>query len=159
MNPYLIDALDELKRVDHLVYVSLSYTRTVDVLKSVVDRMISTSDFLLSCIIDDLNEKKPLDEVPLSPALRVALLQKECKDVPEIVEYLKLYTMLRKIARCKYDRLREFRRHVTMVAHFDDDSTMDVNIDVLKEYYEQIKGFFKYVKNMITGESNESRSF
>jgi len=155
MNPYLIDALEELKRVDHLVYVSLSYTRTVDVLMSVVERMISTSDFLLSGIIDHLNEKKALEEIPSSPALNVALLQKECKDIPEIVDYLRLYTKMRKIARCQYERLREFRRHVTMVCHFDDDSTMDVNIDILKEYYDQIKVFFKFVKEMI-GEDNES---
>ena len=155
MNPYLIDALEELKRVNHLVYVSLSYTRTVDVLMSVVERMISTSDFLLSGIIDHLNEKKTLDEIPSSPALKVALLQKECKNIPEIIDYLKLYTTLRKIARCQYDKLREFRRHVTMVAHFDDGSTLDVTMDLLKEYYEQIKEFFKFEKEMI-GENNEN---
>ena len=46
MNTSLSDAVEEIKRVDHLVFVSLKYTRTVDVIKSVVDRIISALDFI-----------------------------------------------------------------------------------------------------------------
>ena len=37
----LENAKEELKRIDHLIYVTLKYTRTVDVLLSVVERMVN----------------------------------------------------------------------------------------------------------------------
>ena len=36
------EAVKEIKRVDHLFYVSLKYTRTVDMMKHMLDRLIST---------------------------------------------------------------------------------------------------------------------
>ena len=39
------EAVQELKRVDHLFWVSLKYTRTVDVIKHVIDRLISCIGF------------------------------------------------------------------------------------------------------------------
>ena len=38
----LENAKEELKRVDHLIFVSLKYTRTVDVLLNVINRIISS---------------------------------------------------------------------------------------------------------------------
>ncbi len=34
-------AKEEIKRADHLMYVSLKYTRTVDILKSIIERLIN----------------------------------------------------------------------------------------------------------------------
>ena len=47
MDDALYDAEKELKRVDHLIYVSLKYTRTVDVFKNIIKRLISTIDFIM----------------------------------------------------------------------------------------------------------------
>ena len=44
-------AVQELKRVDHLFWVSLKYTRTVDVIKNVIDRLISCVGFGLEAIL------------------------------------------------------------------------------------------------------------
>ena len=41
---------EEMKRAEHLIYVSLKYTRTVDIMKHIIDRMINASD----CIIETL---------------------------------------------------------------------------------------------------------
>jgi hypothetical protein len=51
----MIEALDEskeeLKRVDHLIYVSLKYTRTVDVLRNVVARLLAALDYALLSLL------------------------------------------------------------------------------------------------------------
>ena len=39
------NAVSQLKRADHLLYVTLKYTRTVDVIKSIIKRLISAFDF------------------------------------------------------------------------------------------------------------------
>ena len=38
MSEYLVDSKQEINRADHLIYVSLKYTRTVDVIKSIIER-------------------------------------------------------------------------------------------------------------------------
>ncbi len=41
---FLETAQDELKRADHLMFVSLKYTRTVDVIKSIITRLKAAID-------------------------------------------------------------------------------------------------------------------
>ena len=38
---YLEDAKDELKRADHLVFISLKYTRTCDIIRNTIERIIN----------------------------------------------------------------------------------------------------------------------
>ena len=47
----LEDAKEELKRVDHLIYVSLKYTRTVDVLRNVIERLVTASEFMITAML------------------------------------------------------------------------------------------------------------
>ena len=51
--PSLIEpAREEMKRADHLLYVSLKYTRTVDVIKSLIERLFSTIDAITDALLD-----------------------------------------------------------------------------------------------------------
>ena len=152
MNLYLDDALEEMKRVDHLVTVSLKYTRTVDVLKSVIERMISSFDCIIEAILQDLKEKKEIKEIPQGPGLRLTLLQKHFKDNPEIQENLDFYATLRKISRSTYSKREEYRRHVTMISQLDDGTIINVDIDMLTENYEKTMNFFKLARTLIEGE-------
>ncbi|MFH1641817.1 MAG: hypothetical protein ABIC04_02870 [Nanoarchaeota archaeon] len=155
MNPFLIDAMQEIKRVDHLVYVSLKYTRTVDVIKSVIDRVINAFDCIINALLGNLEEKKIISDIPTSPGLKIGLLQKHLKDEIELQKYLELYLTLRKIARCDYTKREEYRRHVTMIAALDDGNIIDVDIDLSNEYYETTKSFLTYARDFIYGKKNE----
>ena len=55
MHEYLVNAKEDMKRISHSVYVSLKYTRTVDVIKNILKRMITT----LNHVILDLLELIP----------------------------------------------------------------------------------------------------
>ena len=44
-------AKEELKRADHLYYVSLKYTKTVDVIKSIIERLINAFDFTIDSLV------------------------------------------------------------------------------------------------------------
>ena len=63
----LEDAGEELKRADHLVYVSLKYTRTVDVLMNSLSRMIDAYDYLIGALLLYAKEEKSLQVIPSSP--------------------------------------------------------------------------------------------
>ena len=155
MNPYLDDAIQEVKRVDHLVHVSLKYTRTVDVLRSVVDRIISTFDLAMEGLLNYLKEEKKINDIPSGPGLRVDALKTNLKDDAEMQDYLSFYLSLRRLMRAEYTKREEYRRHVTMISTLDDGNKTEINIDILVEYHEKTKNFLKHLMKMIEGEKNE----
>jgi len=148
-------AIQELKRVDHLFWVSLKYTRTVDVIKHVIDRLISCIGYGLEAILKYAKDKKLVTHVPDNAGLRCDLLKKTFPDNAELVDYINFYLMLRKLSKAEYAKREEFRRHVTMIATIDKGEIVEVSIDVLKEYYEKTKNFIRLVKKIINEEKDE----
>lgn len=141
------DAVEEIKRVEHLFYVSLKYTRTVDVIRSLIERLISTFDCGILCLLKYAKEKKRIKDIPPSPIARCQLLEKTLEDIG-IKKYLDLYLLLRKLMRMPYTKREEYRRHVTMISELED-RKLEVNIDILKEYYDTTMDFLKLVKDTI----------
>src|SRR3989338_11155749 len=92
----LAEAKEELKRVDHLIFVSLKYTRTVDVIKSVIERMITFFDFAIDALLKYAKGKKMITEIPSNIGLRSSLVKKSFSDNAEILEGIEFYQTLRK---------------------------------------------------------------
>ncbi len=149
MKKSLDNARDELKRVDHLIYVSLKYTRTTDVLMSVVSRIISFYDSLLEAILINAQDQKIIDDYPKSPGLRCELIKKIKHDDSDISEIVDLYLILRKISRSEYSISEQYKRHVT--ARFELDSRIvDISIDTVTDYYKDCKKNFEYLEEFLT---------
>lgn len=149
-------AIDEFKRVDHLFYVSLKYTRTVDVLKNVMERIITCIDFCMESLLRYAREKGQLaEDTPKNAGLKAELVKKTYSHFPEIADTADFYLKLRKLVRAEYAKREEFRRHVTMIATIDKGEVVEVSIDVLKEYYDKTKGFLDLVKRVIREEKYE----
>ena len=148
-------AVQELKRVDHLFWVSLKYTRTVDVIKHVIDRLISCIGYGLESLLKYAKEKKLVAEIPANAGLRCDLLKKTYPDNQELTDYINFYLKLRKLSKAEFTRREEFRRHVTMIATIDKGEIVEVNIDSLKEDYEKTRNFLSFVKKIINEEKEE----
>ena len=151
MNDYLDDAKEELKRADHLIFVSLKYTRTCDMLKHIIDRLINCIDFLFMELLEDLKEKGELDEVPKAPIPKANNVKKLFPDDEFIPEFADLFMRFRKISKADFSRACEFRRHVTMTVVVDDE-TIQINIDNITEYFKHTKEFCAHVDKMINPE-------
>jgi len=149
------EAVQELKRVDHLFWVSLKYTRTVDVIKHCIDRLINCIGFGLEALLKYAKEKKLVASIPENAGLRTELLKKTFPDNAEIIDNINFYILLRKLSKAEYTKREEFRRHVTMSATIDKGEIVEVSIDVLKEYYEKTKLFIHLVKRVINEEKEE----
>jgi len=148
MNEYLDEAKEELKRADHLIFVSLKYTRTVDVLKSVIERLINSFDFGIIALVEYLKKKKKKNKVyPKATILRCDLIKEEFKD-NKINEYLDFYLLLRKISKAKFTKRLEYRRHVAMIADVEG-NFIEVNMDNLREHYQKTQDFIDYTKELI----------
>jgi len=147
MNEQLIEAHEELKRADHLIYVSLKYTRTADVIKNIIERFISFYDRLILALLTKLKDEGKIEEIPDSP-IEKALLAKEKFPEDIVKENIELYLLYRKITKAKYTSTQEFRRHVTMTATLNDGTVIDVDINKIYDYYKKAKEFFEYIKKL-----------
>ncbi len=137
----LKNAKDELKRVDHLIFVSLKYTRTGDVIYNVVKRMVSSYEFLVSSLI------KTFDNETSSPIAKAEIVREKFKE--ELVqENIKLYLLLRRVLKAEHSRECEYRRHVALICTVDNEE-LKLNIDRMGEYYALLKEFYTFVSETV----------
>ncbi len=148
MNDYLDDASEELKRADHLIFVSLKYTRTCDVLKHIIDRLINSIEFMFTALLEHMKEQGKLEEVPKAPIPKANKVKELFPDDEFIPEFADLFMRFRKISKADFSRACEFRRHVTMTVVVDDE-TIQIHIDNITEYFKRTKEFFAHVQDII----------
>ncbi len=154
MKESLDKATEELKRVDHLVFVSLKYTRTADVLKSILQRMINAFSFGFNALLIYAKEQKLITDYPENKALRCNMLKEIYPNEKRLHEYIDYYLKLRKIVRAEYTQKEEYRRHVTMSVVIDGEP-IDITMDSVKEDFEMLNEFVKYVREFIFGKPEE----
>lgn len=145
MDEFLEEAVEELKRVDHLIYVSLKYTRTVDVFKSILDRLIACYDLVMEGLLEKAKSKNKIQTIPISPMLKAEMLKKIYTKQEEFTPFIDFYIFLRKLNNAEYTKSNEYRRHVTMTAIFPSGDTQEVTMDIIHDYYDKVKEFVKYV--------------
>ena len=143
----LDDAGEELKRAEHLIYVSLKYTRTADVLFNTIVRMLDAYDLLINTLLEYAKDTKSLQESPTTP-LEKGNLVKKLYPQQEIQDNIDLFFLLRKIYRAPYEKEQEYRRHVAIITTLDGREEV-INIDIITQYYEFEKNFFQFVVNMV----------
>jgi hypothetical protein len=146
----LSDAKEELKRVDHLIYVSLKYTRTADIFVNTISRMIDAYNHMFDALIKYCIENKMTEEeMPGSPIEKGNLIKEIYKDDKQIMDNVELYFLLRKIFRAKiHEKTQEYRRHVTMKVYVDNREEI-INIDIITQYYFFQNELFNRIKNLI----------
>lgn len=144
----LDDAKEELKRVDHLIYVSLKYTRTVDVIINIINRMIQGYDFLMHALLKWAVEEKRLDAVPITPIERANTTRNLFPEDPDVTFNMGLYLLLRQMLKAQVHRESEYRRHVTMITYIAGKKEI-LNIDIITEYYLRQKAFYEQVEGII----------
>lgn len=139
----LDDAGEELKRAEHLIYVSLKYTRTTDVLLNVILRMTEAYEALIEALLIYAKEYLDAGEIPKTP-LEKGNMVKRIFTEREIRDNMDLFFLLRKLYRAPYEKEQEYRRHVAMISTVDGREEI-VNIDVITQYYEFQRQFFRFV--------------
>ena len=153
MKESLNNSRKELKRAEHLIFVSLKYTRTVDVIKNIIERLINAYDFGMESLFRFAKSKKEITDFPPAPLVKAEILKTNYSEDPEMTNFLNLYIIFRKIKKAKFSRAREYRRHVTMTA-FLDDGEIEINIDIITEYFEKTQEFINYCNTLIEGEND-----
>ena len=148
MRQSLDNALRELRKVDHLIFVSLKYTRTADMLKHIIKRLINAFDFMIDALLINLKKKNKIKEIPKTPGQKVNILKKKISKDDTILEFIQFYLNLRNIDRADYTKSREYRRHVTMTVIINGEK-QDINIDKVYEFYDISKKYLDYIETLL----------
>jgi hypothetical protein len=154
MEDSLLEAREELKRLEHIIYVSLKYTRTVDVIINALKRMVSTFDQIIETFLMKAQEDKKIDILPKSPALKATRVREIFKDDAELQRCLEFYTFLKLILNSPYKRREEFRRHVTYIVEMDK-STVEIKIDNLVNSEKYLHKFYTHAWHTLIGKPEE----
>lgn len=149
-------AKKELKRADHLMFVSLKYTRTVDVLKSVLSRLLSTLEYSFIALLEQAKATGRTKTVPTQPKLRADELKKIYAEDPFVQQMVEFYFVLKKIDNAPFERRMEYRRHVTMISHIDD-KKVEIDIDVVGDYFNKVEEFVTHVENVLFGKTESGQ--
>jgi hypothetical protein len=142
------DIIQEKISADHLLYVSLKYTKTCDVIMNLIlrwKRMIETS---IEKILEHAKKKKKIASVSTNPIGMIEQIRVLFKKDKEFLEVIDLYEMFRKIKELKTERIGEFRKNVTLKVFYQG-KEIDVNLEKLKEYAELLEKFISKVKQFL----------
>lgn len=149
MRDLIEEASDELKRVDHLVFVSLKYTRTVDVLLNAASRMIDAYEVMFITLLTKAKEDRKIGDIPDTPIEKGELIKELYSHDIQIKNNVDLFFLLRRIKRSKtYEKDEEYRRHVSLRTVIDGREEV-LNIDIITKYYAFQKEFFQKVKDIL----------
>ena len=147
MRENIREAEEELKRADHLVFVTLKYTRTADVIQNVISRLINAFDLLILEALEYAKKKRRLKEIPTNPVGKYEALIKVIKN-KEIIDFIKLYNLLKNIYKSEFTRKGEYRKNVALVALMPG-KKYEVNMEKLREFFERTKDFLFFIHNWV----------
>lgn len=139
-------ARDEIKRADHLVYVTLKYTRTVDVIKSIIKRLLNAYDYIILEALEYAKETKKIKEIPASSQDRVRLVKKTYEE--NIINYIKLYELLKEIDKAEYSGREEYRKNVALLVNVNG-KAMQIDIPTLMDYFARTKEFIELINSWV----------
>ena len=142
-------ARGELQRAEHLIYVTLKYTRTGDVMKSIVERLIDSMNYSITDMLEFTKHKNKIKEFPASDMAKFELLKVILKKIilkdKNLKKYLDLYLLLKMVSKTPVTSVREeYRKNLTLIA--DD---IEIDMSTIVEYYNDVKEFFIFSRTWI----------
>src|SRR3990167_4822632 len=103
-----VNPIEELKRADHLVHVSMKYSRTCAVMVNGLLRMISAIDLAVDSLLEHYVQAQKIQELPSTRKEKMDLLKSL---VPSSFrKYLSMYTTFKIITESEYRAEHEFRK-------------------------------------------------
>lgn len=137
----------EWNAAQHLLFVSLKYTKTGDVMLNLIQRwqhMIEAADEEL---LAKAKKKKLIKSIPETPREKIDVLQVVFKKEPIVIDTLKLYTFFRRISTLELIKEHEFRKNVTL--RVMDAQEIIIDMEKLKEWALLLENFKKFVRDYI----------
>lgn len=142
------EIVKEKTSADHLLYVSLKYTKTCDVILNLISRWKSLIDVCFDSLIKT-DVEKGIIKAPSSPREKIEIIRKNYSKSKPISDIIPLYLFFKRIPELSKTREGEFRKNVNLKV-IDQGKVININMDKLGEYSEIVETFFFEVKRLLS---------
>lgn len=142
------DIMQEKISADHLLYVSLKYTKTCDVIMNLLKRWRELIETSVNKILQKAKSKKKISEIPENNIKKIDAVKELLKKDKDFMDVLNLYEMLRKIEDLRNERIGEFRKNVCLKIHFRGEE-INIDLEKLKEYSKKLEKFISATKQFL----------
>jgi hypothetical protein len=142
------EIIQEKISADHLLYVSLKYTKTCDVIVNLIFRWKKMIETSIEKILEHAKKRKKISSIPTNPVDTIKTARELFKKDKEVLEVIDLYEMFRKMRELKTERIGEFRKNVTLKISYQG-KEIDVNLEKLGEYASMLEKFISKVKQFL----------
>lgn len=140
--------IQEKISADHLLYVSLKYTKTTDMMLNLITRWKSMIDESIDRLLKKAKKDKLVQNIPSAPKLRVDKIREIYGKNPFIIEAMELFEFFRRIDQSEKIREGEFRKNVALKI-FDKGNWITIDIEKLKEYNIILESFISNLKQIL----------
>jgi len=130
---------------DHLLYVSLKYTKTCDVIINLLLRWKKMIELAMDRLVEDMGKKKKWKVVPDAPRAKLVQLKKLYGKDVLVSEVLVMYELFRDVESCDKLRENEFRKGVNLKVTYKGEE-INIDLDKLKEYADTLERFISSLK-------------
>lgn len=142
------DIIQEKISADHLLYVSLKYTKTCDVIVNLIlrwNKMIETS---INKILEHAKKKKKISSIPKNPVGKIEALKKLFKKDKNFLDVLELHDIFKRVRELRTERIGEFRKNVTLKVFYKG-KEININLEQLRVYADMLEKFIITTKQFI----------
>ena len=130
---------------DHLLYVSLKYTKTCDVILNLLLRWSNMILYAMDELIEKAKKQKKWAPVPDAPRAKLLQLKKIYEKDALITNVLNMYELFRDVEKLEKVRESEFRNGVNLKVFYKGEA-VNINLDKLKEYADILERFISILK-------------
>lgn len=141
----LTEILKEKTSADHLLYVSMKYTKTCDVILNLITRWKSMIEISFDAMLEKAKEEKLIPGLPTNPKQKIEYVRQYFKKQKAVQEALVIYIFFKRIPELQKTREGEFRKNVCLKI-IEPGRTTEINLEKLKEYSEALERFISEVK-------------
>lgn len=145
MSEMLERIIKEKISADHLLYVSMKYTKTCDVMINIIKRWKIMMDYAFDGLLEKAKKKRLIKIIPIAPKLKIDLIKEKFAKNPEVINALNEYELFKLIDVLPKVKENEFRKGVCLRVTYKG-IEVSINLDKLKEYSEILERFINYTK-------------
>jgi len=142
------EIIKEKTSADHLLYVSLKYTKTCDVILNLLARWKSLIELSFDTILEHRVEAGKIPAMPTNPKQRIEFIKKYFKKFDDVQNVVPLYIFFKRVPELNKTRSGEFRKNVNLKI-VAPGKTTDIDMEKLGEYYEIVEKFMSEVKKIL----------
>ena len=140
--------IQEKISADHLLYVSLKYTKTCDVIRNLLLRWRRMIETAIDHTLKHAKKKRKISSLPNNPVKKIEAIKKLFKKDKNFMDTIEFYEMLRKLEELRQERIGEFRKNVCLKIMYKGQE-INVNLEQLKTYADMLEKFISTTKQFL----------